>query len=226
MLTIIARRVNERLPAAYLTGEAWLAGHRFYVDKRVIIPRSFFAELIDEQLAPWIDDPERITRVLDLCTGSACLAILAALSFPNASVDAVDISPDALAVARTNVDDYQLQDRVQLIQSDMFAGLLGETYDLIISNPPYVDAESFAALPPEYRHEPGISLGSGADGLDATRTILRDAAAHLNPGGILAVEIGHNRTALEAAFPALPFTWLEVEAGDYFIFLLHREDLS
>jgi ribosomal protein L3 glutamine methyltransferase len=225
VLDVIGRRVEKRLPAAYLTHEAWLAGHRFYVDERVIVPRSFFAELLDEQMAPWVDDAEAVHRVLDLCTGSGCLAILAALAFPNATVDAADISRDALDVARRNVDDYGLQDRINLVESDLFARLGGRQYDLIISNPPYVDAESVAALPPEYLHEPKLALGSGQDGLDATRAILRGAAAHLTPYGILAVEIGHNRAALEAAYPDTPFTWLEVAAGDDFVFLLRREDL-
>lgn len=225
VLEVIRKRVEQRLPAAYLTNEAWLVGHRFYVDERVIVPRSFIAELLDEQFVPWIDDPDNITSVLDLCTGSGCLAILAALAFENAAVDAVDISSGALEVARRNVDDYELQDRVQLIESDLFANLKGRRYDLIISNPPYVNAESVAALPPEYLHEPELALGSGHDGLDATRIILQQAAEHLVPGGILAVEIGHNRDALEATFPDLPFTWLEVAAGDDFVFLLHREDL-
>ncbi|HKB60871.1 MAG TPA: 50S ribosomal protein L3 N(5)-glutamine methyltransferase [Gallionellaceae bacterium] len=225
VLAIIARRVNERLPAAYLTHEAWLAGHRFYVDERVIVPRSFFAELLEEQMAPWVEDPESIRSVLDLCTGSGCLAILAALAYPDSVVDAVDISRDALEVARQNVADYGMQERVHPIESDLFAALNGRQYDLIISNPPYVNAESVDALPPEYLHEPELALGSGQDGLDATRIILRDAARHLTPNGILAVEIGHNRAALEAAYPEMPFTWLEVQTGDDFIFLLHREDL-
>ena len=225
VLNVIEQRVAKRLPAAYLTNEAWLVGHRFYVDERVIVPRSFFAELLDEQMIPWIDDPESIGNVLDMCSGGGSLAILAALAFPNATVDAVDISRDALEVARRNVDEYQLQERVHLIESNLFGKLGDRKYDLIISNPPYVNAESVAALPPEYLHEPTLALGSGADGLDATRAILQHAAAHLNPDGILAVEIGHNRAALEAAYPALPFTWLEVAAGDDFVFLLHREDL-
>jgi len=225
VLRVIGQRVEKRLPAAYLTNEAWLGGHRFYVDERVIVPRSFFAELLDEQMAPWIDDADSIVSVLDLCTGSGCLAILAALAFPNATVDAVDISRDALEVARRNVDDYGLQGRVHLIESDLFSGLGGRQYDLIISNPPYVNAESVTALPPEYRHEPELALGSGHDGLDATRAILRDAARHLTQDGILAVEIGHNRAVLEAAYPTLAFTWLEVEAGEDFVFLMHREDL-
>jgi len=225
VLNIIQRRVEQRVPAAYLTHEAWLGGFRFYVDERVIVPRSFIAELLHEQLAPWIAEPEEINSVLDLCTGSGCLAILAAHAFPNAEIDAADISPDALEVAQRNVTDYGLQGRVHLIESDLFANLKDRQYDLIISNPPYVDAPSMAALPHEYRHEPQLALGSGTDGLDATRTILKQAAAHLNPGGILIVEIGHNRAALEAAYLDLPFIWLDVAAGDEYVFLLHRENL-
>ena len=222
---ILEQRVQQRLPAAYLTHEAWLGDFRFYVDERVIVPRSFIAELLRDQFVPWVADPDSITRVLDLCTGSGCLAILAAFAFPNAEVDAVDISPDAIAVARRNVGDYGLQDRVHLIQSDLFAELQGRQYDLIISNPPYVDADAIAALPPEYLHEPELALGSGNDGLDATRVILGQATNYLIPDGVLAVEIGHNREALEVGYPNLPFTWLEVAAGDDFVFLLHREDL-
>ncbi|MDO9220956.1 MAG: 50S ribosomal protein L3 N(5)-glutamine methyltransferase [Thiobacillus sp.] len=223
--TVIERRVRERLPAAYLTHEAWLAEHRFYVDERVIVPRSFIAELLPEQLSPWVENPDEVTRALDLCTGSGCLGILAALAFPNASIDAVDLSRDALDVAACNVADYGLQNRVELIESDLFAAVQGRTYDLILSNPPYVNAESVAALPPEYQAEPALALGSGVDGLDATRQILAQAASHLNPNGLLVVEIGHNRDVLEAAYPTLPFTWLEPESGDQFVFMLRREDL-
>jgi len=222
---IIERRAGERIPAAYLTHEAWLGEHRFYVDERVIVPRSFIAELLQEQLAPWIDDPWQIQSALDLCTGSGCLAILAALYFPEARVDAVDLSPEALEVARRNVDDYQLAERVRLVHSNLFAGVARQRYDLIVSNPPYVNAESVAALPAEYRHEPAMALGSGEDGLDATRIILAEAKAHLNPGGLLVVEIGHNRDALEAAYPDLPFTWLETSGGDQFVFMLRAEEL-
>ena len=222
---VIERRVKERIPAAYLTHEAWLGEHRFYVDERVIVPRSFIAELLREQLAPWLDDPEEVGSALDLCTGSGCLAILAALAFPNAKVDAVDLSKGALEVAAKNVADYALQDRVELLESDLFAALDRRSYDVILSNPPYVNAESVAALPPEYQAEPALALGSGEDGLDATRQILAKAKSHLNPGGLLVVEIGHNRDALEAAYPALPFTWLDTESGDQFVFMLRREDL-
>jgi len=225
LLDIYARRCQDRLPAAYLTNEAWLGEHRFYVDDRVIVPRSFIAELLDEQLTPWIDDPWAIESALDLCTGSGCLAILSALAFPNAEVVAVDLSEDALAVAERNVADYHLGDRVELIQSDAFTNLSGRKFDLIISNPPYVNAESVAALPPEYLHEPELALGSGEDGLDFTRIILREAKKHLTENGILIVEIGHNRDDLEAAYPTLPFTWLDTAAGDEFVFMLHAADL-
>jgi ribosomal protein L3 glutamine methyltransferase len=222
---VIERRVRDRVPAAYLTGEAWLAGHRFVVDERVIVPRSFIAELLADQLSPWIEDADGVANVLDLCTGSGCLAILAAEVFGQAQVDAVDLSADALAVAAQNVADYGLASRIRLVESDLFAAVGDRRYDVIISNPPYVNAESVAALPPEYRAEPALALGSGADGLDATRAILAAAPAHLNPGGVLVVEIGHNRDALEAAYPTLPFTWLDTAGGDQFVFLLRREDI-
>ena len=225
LMALLKQRVEQKIPAAYLTHEAWLGEFKFYVDERVIVPRSFIAELLRERLFPWVADADNTTAVLDLCTGSGCLAILAAHAFPNALVDAVDLSPEALQVAARNVADYGLQDRINLIQSDLFAHLNGRQYDIIISNPPYVDAESVSALPPEYLHEPKLALGSGSDGLDATREILRQAASYLTEHGILIVEIGHNRDVLEAAYPELPFTWLEVSAGDEFVFLLHRNDL-
>ena len=223
---LLKQRVEKKMPAAYLTHEAWLGDFRFYVDERVIVPRSFIAELLETQLMPWVDDAEGVTSVLDLCTGSGCLAILAAHAFPNADVDAVDISPGALEVAQRNVADYGLEDRITLVKSDLFAHVKGKKYDVILSNPPYVDAPSMSALPQEYRHEPQLALSSGKDGLDATREIIKQAAAHLNPGGVLVVEIGHNRSSLEAAYPKLPFTWLDVTAGDEFVFMLNREDLA
>jgi ribosomal protein L3 glutamine methyltransferase len=225
LLHLIERRVTERIPTAYLLREAWLGEFKFYVDERVIVPRSFIAELLREHLAPWVENPEEVVSAADICTGSGCLAILLAHAFPNAEVDAVDISDDALAVARRNIADYGMEDQVQPIKSDMLAALQGKTYDIIISNPPYVDAPSMEALPPEYRREPQLALGSGDDGLDHTHTLLREAAAHLNPGGLLVVEIGHNRDVLEFTYPELPFTWLEVSAGDEFVFLLAREQL-
>jgi ribosomal protein L3 glutamine methyltransferase len=225
VLRIIERRISERLPAAYLTNEAWLAEYRFYVDQRVIVPRSFIAELLREQLAPWIDDPESVASVLDLCTGSGCLAIFAAHAFPAARVDAIDISPDALAVAERNVNDYELTARIRLLESNLFAALDKERYDLIISNPPYVNAPSMRSLPAEYQREPALALASGEDGLDLTRAILAAARERLTPNGLLVVEIGHNRDQLEAAFPDTGFTWLDTAAGDQYVFLLHRDQL-
>ena len=225
VLRIIERRATEKIPAAYLTREAWLGEFCFYVDERVIVPRSFIAELLREQLAPWVREPGGIRSALDLCTGSGCLAILLADAFENAAIDASDISGDALEVAEKNVADYGLESRINLVRSDRFTGLAGHRYDLIVSNPPYVSAASMAALPDEYRHEPQGALASGADGLDATRAILHEAASHLNEEGILVVEIGHNRAVLEKDFPRTPFTWLETSMGDEFVFLLRREQL-
>jgi ribosomal protein L3 glutamine methyltransferase len=225
VLRVIERRATEKIPAAYLTNEAWLGDFSFFVDERVIVPRSFIAELLRDQLEPWIESPEEIRSALDLCTGSGCLAILLAHAFPNATIDAVDISPDALDVAKKNVASYNLEHQVNLIRSDLFAELGERTYDLIISNPPYVSAAAMAALPEEYRHEPESALASGADGLEATRTILNDAANHLTEGGLLVVEIGHNRDTLEQAYPETAFTWLETSAGDEFVFLLKRDQL-
>jgi ribosomal protein L3 glutamine methyltransferase len=225
VLAVIERRTRERIPAAYLTNKAWLGDFNFFVDERVIVPRSFIAELLRERLEPWIRDPGEIRSALDLCTGSGCLAILLAFAFPNAAIDAADISPEALDVARKNVADYNLEDQVHLIQSDLFSELRERTYDLIICNPPYVSAASMAELPEEYRHEPRNALASGADGLEATRQILNEASGHLTDQGILVVEIGHNRDSLERAFPEMPFTWLETSAGDEFVFLLKRDQL-
>lgn len=225
VLEMIERRSRERIPSAYLTKEAWLGDYRFYVDERVIVPRSFIAELLEEQLAPWINDPWEIENALDLCTGSGCLAILMALQFPNARVDAGDLSPDALAVAQRNVTNYDLASRLQLHQSNLFEKFVGRRYDLITSNPPYVNAESMAELPPEYRREPKMALAGGDDGLDLVRILIDQAKKHLKPNGLLVVEIGHNREALEASYPELPFTWLETSGGDQFIFLLREEEL-
>jgi len=226
LLHIIRQRVEQRIPIAYLTHEAFLGDFSFYVDQRVIIPRSFIAELLREQLSPWVIDPEAVSSVLDLCTGSGCLAIIAAHAFQNAKIDALDLSADAIAVAERNVTEYNLGNRINLIESDLFQSVGDQKYDIIISNPPYVDAESVRALPGEYLHEPALALGSGDDGLDATRIILEHAATQLTDNGILIVEIGHNREVLEAAFPNLPFTWMEVSAGDQFVFMLHKNDLS
>lgn len=222
---LIERRITDRVPTAYLLHEAWLKGFKFYVDERVIVPRSFIAELLEDSLAPWIEFPEMIESAADICTGSGCLGILLANAFPNAAIDVIDISPDAIAVANINIANYGLQEQITAIESDMFTALKGKTYDLIISNPPYVDAPAMAQLPPEYRNEPQLALGSGDAGLDHTHTILREAAHYLNDGGILVVEIGHNRNALLEAYPSLPFIWLEVESGDEFVFLLTKERL-
>lgn len=223
---LLERRIRERIPAAYLTREAWLGDFPFYVDERVIVPRSHIAELLlDEPLAPWITDPDAIDSALDLCAGSGCLAILLAHAFPNARIDAADISAAALEVAARNVADYELGGRIELVRSDLFAGLAGRRYDLIIANPPYVTGESMRALPQEYRHEPPLALASGEDGLDAVRGILAGARAHLKPGGILVVEVGGNRAIVENAFPRLGFTWLESESGEGAVFLLTREEL-
>jgi ribosomal protein L3 glutamine methyltransferase len=226
VLDIIQERVVTRKPAAYLTKEAYLGEFKFYVDERVIVPRSFIAEILfNDGLEPYVEHPELIHRALDMCTGSGCLAILMAQAFPDAAIDAVDLSPDALDVAELNITDYSLGDRIDLLDSDLFEAIADETYDLIISNPPYVDAPSVEELPPEYLHEPELALGSGEDGLDLTRRILAEATKHLNPHGVLVVEIGHNREVLEADYPTLPFVWLSTESGDGFVFLLTREML-
>jgi ribosomal protein L3 glutamine methyltransferase len=225
VLNILEQRLVRRLPAAYLTREAWLGPYRFYVDERVIVPRSYFAELLSEHMAPWITDPEHIHTALDLCTGSGCLAILIAEAFPAATVDAVDLSPDALAVARRNVTDYGLENRIHLVQSDLLEGLGDRRYDLIICNPPYVTADSMAALPAEYRHEPELALAAGDDGLDIVRRLLTTAATHLTEHGLLFVEVGHNADIVEAAFPDLPLTWVDAPSGEGKIFMLAREAL-
>ena len=224
-LTLVQRRIDERLPAAYLTHEAWLGPFRFYVDERVIVPRSFIADALNEGLEPWIDDFETLDRVADICTGGGSLAILLALKCPLADVDAVDLSADALAVAAKNVADYGLEAQVHLHQGDLFEGLLPGAYDLIVSNPPYVDAAAMAALPEEYLKEPRMALESGADGLDHVRRLLAGAPKFLKAAGLLVVEVGHQREVLEDAFPHLPLVWLDLPAGDSYVFVLRREDL-
>ena len=221
---LVRRRIEERVPAAYLTHEAWLGDSRFYVDERVIVPRSFIAELLRDELYPWVRDDQPINKALDLCTGSGCLAILLALAFPDAAVDASDLSADALEVAARNVADYQLEQRIQLVRGDLFSGLSAD-YDVIVSNPPYVNRASMKKLPREYRAEPEMALAGGEDGLDIVHRILAQAGDHLAPQGILIVEIGHNRDELEKAFPRLPFTWIETSGGDGFVFLLTAQQL-
>jgi ribosomal protein L3 glutamine methyltransferase len=222
---LLSRRVDERVPAAYLTHEAWLGDFRFYVDERVIVPRSFIAELVPDGLAPLIGEPTQVRAALDLCTGSGCLAILLAHAYPEADIDAVDISSDALTVAQRNVSDYGLAGRINLIRSDLYANLPEKSYELILSNPPYVTGNDMAALPAEYRHEPRLALEGGEDGLDAVRVILRDAPRYLAPGGTLVVEVGHNRDAVESAWPRLPFMWLATPSTDDAVFALRREDI-
>ncbi|MDR2092596.1 MAG: 50S ribosomal protein L3 N(5)-glutamine methyltransferase [Azoarcus sp.] len=222
----IEYRATERIPTAYLVNEAWLGAYRFYVDERVIVPRSYFGELLEERFAPWVEDPETLTCALDLCTGSGCLAVMMADAFPNADIVAADLSPEALAVAQRNIDDYGLGERVELLQGDLFGALDGDRqFELIVCNPPYVTAEAMADLPPEYLHEPRLALAAGDDGLDAVRRLLAGVAKHLSPEGLLAVEVGHNRHLVENAFPELPFTWLTTRDGSDGVFLLRREDL-
>ena len=225
ILEVIEKRAVDRLPAAYITGEAWLGEFRFQVDKRVIIPRSYFAELLHDGFSPWVQDPDAVTAAMDMCTGSGCLAILMAFAFPNAEIVAVDISQDALDVAAANIAAYGLEDRIRLVKSDGFAQVPEQRFDFILSNPPYVTREAMDALPAEYLHEPGLALGSGEDGLDLVRKLLADAPRYLAPEGLLAIEVGHNREIVEEAFPALSPTWLSAPSGDDKIFVLEAGQL-
>ena len=223
---VIDRRVNERVPAAYITHEAFMHGLRFYVDSRVIVPRSFIGELLQDGLEPWVGDTGQIGPVLELCTGSGCLPIIAAHVWPHARIDAVDISSDALAVARRNVADYKMEDRITLYEGDLYAPLPSTaTYDVILTNPPYVNEQSMRDLPPEYMAEPRIALAGGDDGMDVVRRIIAGAKKRLNPGGALVVEIGNERENVEAAFPDLDIVWLSVSAGDDQVFLVTYEAL-
>ena len=226
ILSLIEQRINEGIPAAYITNQAYFANLPFYVDERVLVPRSPIAELINKRFSPFISENQSPKRILDLCTGSGCIAIACAVAFPEAEVDAVDLSTDALNVAQINIEHHGLCEQVIPIQSDVFSGVKDFTYDLIVTNPPYVDQEDVDALPVEYTHEPEMGLGCGEDGLDIVRKILAQSAQHLNDNGLLICEVGNSQVHVEAVYPQVPFTWIDFEFGGHGVFVLSKAQLE
>jgi len=225
VVSTLLKRIEQRIPAAYIMKEGWFAGLQFYVDERVLVPRSPIAELVESQFTPWVN-PDEVESVLDLCTGSGCIGIACAYAFPMAKVDLADISQDALDVATINIDKHEAGHRVSIIQSDLFTGLKGKKYDIIVSNPPYVDAEDIADMSAEFQHEPELGLSSGNDGLECTRQILKQAASHLTDEGVLVLEVGNSQYALAEEFPELPFQWLDFERGGDGVFMLTKAQLQ
>jgi len=224
ILCYLDSRIDKKIPAAYITQEGWFAGLQFYIDERVLVPRSPIAELVESQFTPWLN-PDEVERILDLCTGSGCIGIACAYAFPMAQVDLADISSDALDVASQNVIEHDAESRVTVVQSDLFTRLDDKKYDLIVSNPPYVDADDINTMSAEFHHEPEIGLSSGIDGLECTRNILKHASQHLNDYGILVVEVGNSQYALAEEYPQLPFEWVDFERGGDGVFVISKEQL-